>query len=387
MPVHRVRAAIVLCRFGDLSNTTPQPPQFYWDYFTESGAGTGGAFDYWLDVTYGNMSLEGSQVFGWFNMTRTTQDRDSLTFPAGRSTLAQWGVDTAAANGVDLSPFSMIVVVFNTQTDHGAAGGNRMVLGYTGTTWEPTFVFHEMGHCLGLDHSWSANPDTVYGDPWDIMSAMNVWTFRSNYGAPAGPGLNAPYLRRLNSIPSSRIWIPDRTRPQENVTLAALSEPQAPGSLMVEVPPRFLGPQENRTYSIEFRRRTGWDKGIPNDIVLIHETRADGLSYLLAPQLVPGSGASFSTPTGNLKARLVSISPVDTTAVVEIMTQPFVQPARCNEISSEISANQAEIRGLQEELKMAGPGEKPVLAAQIRGLRGQIAALRAEANSLGCNLG
>jgi hypothetical protein len=53
MPVRRVRAAIVLCRFGDLSNTTPRPPQFYQGYFTESGAGTGGAFDYWLDVTYG----------------------------------------------------------------------------------------------------------------------------------------------------------------------------------------------------------------------------------------------------------------------------------------------------------------------------------------------
>jgi hypothetical protein len=386
MPIRRARAAIVLCRFGDLADITPRASEFYRDFFTEFGAGTGGAFDYWLDVTYGNLSLEGSQVFGWFTMSQTTQDRDNLTFPGGRSTLAQWGVDTATANDVDLSPFSIIIVVFNTQTDHGAAGGVRMVLGYSGTVWEPTFVFHEMGHCLGLDHSWSANPDTVYGDRWDIMSAMNVWTFRSNYGAPAGPGINAPYLRRLNCIPASRIWGPDRTRPQQTVTLAALSEPQAPGFLMVEVPAKFLGPIENRTYSIEFRRRTGWDKGIPGDIVLIHETRADSLSYLLAPQLVLGSGASFSTPTGNLKARLVSIDPVDNTAVVETIVQPFEEPARCKEIRGLISGKETEIDQLQEELKTAGPGEKPRIAAEIRALQAEIADLRAEGARLGCNL-
>ncbi|MDR7520223.1 MAG: hypothetical protein QN123_11730, partial [Armatimonadota bacterium] len=266
------------------------------------------------------------------------------------------------------------------------AGGNRMVLGYSGTSWEPTFIAHEMGHCMGLDHSWSANPDTVYGDRWDIMSAMNVWTFQSNYGAPAGPGLNAPYLRKLASIPSSRIWMPNKSTPIATVTLAALSEPQAPGFLVVEVPPKFLRPQQDVTYSVEFRGRQGWDKGIPTDTVLIHETRSNGFSYLLSPQLVIGSGASFTTPSGDLKVRLISIDPLQVTATVEIETHPLVEPARCVEIRREIVALRAEIVSLQEELKTAAPGEKPGLAAAIRNLQRQIRELHDEGRNLGCML-
>ena len=115
--------------------------------------------------------------------------------------------------------------------------------------------------------------------------------------------------------------------------------------------------------------------------MLIHETRAtdpDRQSYLLAPPLVLGSGETFSTPNNKLRANFVSINSEDDTANVEVITQPFVEPARCNEIRNEISQKRAEIEQLQEELRGASTQEKPRIAAQIRKLQAEIAALRAE---------
>ena len=97
--------------------------------------------------------MTGSQVFGWFTMTHSTPEIATLAFPAGRRTLAQWGIDAAAANGVNLSAFSAIMVMLNVPTDHGAAGGARVVISYGHGRWEPTFILHEMEHALGLNHS------------------------------------------------------------------------------------------------------------------------------------------------------------------------------------------------------------------------------------------
>jgi hypothetical protein len=377
--------AVLLCRFADMTHVTPRHPDFYWTCFTERGAGTGGAFDYWTSITYGLIDLEGSQVFGWFNMTHTTQERDGLVFPGGRATVAQWAVDAALASGANLAPFPIVVAVVNVPNDHGAAGGGRMVLGYGGETWEPTFVMHELGHCIGLDHSWSANPDQVYGDRWDIMSAMNVWTFRGQYGTPSGPGLNAPNLRRLGAMPPSRIYRPDRGTPVHQVELAALGSPEAPGYLAIEIPPGFLSPGQTTGYMIEARARRGWDLGIPTETVLIHEVRGQ-TPYLVAPQLVVGASQAFSTPGGEFAVTLKWVNAAAATAGVEVTARAFVEPARCDEIRDAIRGNNAEIAALQAELRQAEPGEKPRLVAEIRALRAQNSELTQEAVGLGCRI-
>jgi hypothetical protein len=51
--------------------------------------------------------------------------------------------------------------------------------------------FHEMGHAIGLSHSWrlglNGNPNVEYGDPWDIMSGIERgqvlcwWSIRSEW--------------------------------------------------------------------------------------------------------------------------------------------------------------------------------------------------------------
>src|SRR5256885_295735 len=169
-------------------------------------------------------------------MNHTTQELTRLTFPGGRADLAAWGIATAKANHIDLSPFYGVIVIFNSETDSGSDGGRNVVLGYKTSPpeWCPTSNFHEMGHLLGLDHSWSANPDVEYGDQWDIMSALRVWTFTNEYGAN-GPGLNAPYLEALGCLLPARIW--SYTLPDSGavITLAALNHPEAEGFLMAKI--------------------------------------------------------------------------------------------------------------------------------------------------------
>jgi Metallo-peptidase family M12B Reprolysin-like len=380
--MRKVNAAILLCKFDDVA-AEPQPRGFYESFFCEAGQGTGGGYDYWRDISYGKVTFEGSTVFGWLTTGHSSQEIGGLTFPGDRVTLWQWGVEAAQGAGIDVSTFAVVVVVLNTGTDHGSAGGNRVVFAYSGTTWEPTFVVHEIGHSLGLDHSWSAAPDQVYGDRWDIMSAMNVWTFTGSYGTPTGPGLCAPYLDRLGALPAGRIWAPTAGVPTATVALAPLSDAGTPGSLALRIPAGFLAPSQSQTFYAECRARSGWDKGVP-PAVLIHEVRPNGLSYLLAPQLTI-SGDSYTSPGGNLRVTLLSAPSAGGSTVVQVDTAIQAEPAECSQIRSRIESDEAEIAGLQDELQTAGPGQKPFIAAQIRRLRQDVQGLQQRAKAIGCN--
>lgn len=273
--------AIVLCKFGNLPNYEPRPPKFYKECFSELGVGQRREFDYFREVTYGALDMTGTKVFGWFLMrSHSTNELAALNFPADRAALHAWGLEVAKSHGVDLRPFWGVCVVFNAKTDSGGVGGHRVVLGYDKTDWIPSFNLHEFGHGFDVDHSWSARPDTEYGDPWDIMSALWAHTFADRYGRQTGPGMNAFHLRQLGCIPPDRVWSPGRTSDPQTFTLAALNRADAKGYLVASIPPDASTPSDP-TYLIEFRRKTAWDAGIPRDTVLVHEARDNGIGYLV----------------------------------------------------------------------------------------------------------
>jgi hypothetical protein len=318
--------AVVLCKFSDQPTYEPHPPGFYRERFTEVGAGKGNEFDYFKEVTYGTLNMTGSKVFGWFPMPKhKTQDLAGLKFPnPGRGTLAEWGIEVARANRIDLKPFYGVIVVFNAQTDSGAAGRHQVVLGYTKADWSPTFNLHEIGHGFELNHSWLARPDTEYGDQWDIMSAMNVWSFNNKLKQATGPGMNACNLNTLGCIPASRIWRPNTKSGSQTITLVALNRPNAKGYLMASILPSG-GSTSKTSYTIEFRQKKGWDAGIPQDTVLVHEVRSNGLCYLLSRieradpasiQVLPGQ--DFSVPERKLSIRVVRFDSAASTAQVSI---------------------------------------------------------------------
>jgi hypothetical protein len=325
--------AIILCRFNDIPLETRQP-SFYQDFYATYG--TGGVCDYWSKVTYGSVDLAGTKVFGWFTMNHTSSEVAGLNLPTDRWVLVQWGIDTAKANQVDLSPFQHILVVQNYGKDHGFAGIGVIVVHSNPTLVEFGFNCHEMGHALGLPHSFGANPDTEYGDGWDIMSwdkATNdtsdfAYSFEGANGK-AGPGLNARNLLALNAALAD----PGRTyvwpgQIAASIDLHPLNQPLlATGYLVAQIPPNSTNPprSSNSTFTIEYRHKDGPDQGIPQDVVLIHEIRTDQLSYLQPTwggQFVAGD--SFTTPSPEVSVRVTKIDPGSQTATVEILTTTTV---------------------------------------------------------------
>jgi hypothetical protein len=115
----------------------------------------------------------------------------------------------------------------------------------------------------------------------------------------AGPGLNVPNLLKEGWIPKDRIIaIGPRPRRADQVTLAALSHPTAPGMLTVEL---LAGGRTNPTfYTVEYRQQDGWDKAMPNNAVVIH-------SYLSAA--TGGTPYSYLQRISNEGQRLCFTNP------------------------------------------------------------------------------
>ncbi len=87
--------AVVLCRFRDVPQET-QPVSFFQKYFTQAGAGTGGAFDYWHDISGGRL-VNDSQVFGWFEIPHdsselTVMDASGAKHPLQQDDLSTVGI-------------------------------------------------------------------------------------------------------------------------------------------------------------------------------------------------------------------------------------------------------------------------------------------------------
>ena len=310
--------AVILCKFSD-QPTEPYPPNYYRECVTEDGLGKGREFDYFRQVSYGWVDMVGSKVFGWFSMTsHATPELGSLHYPGDRRKLADWGIELARDNHIDLTPFCGVLVVYNFQTDSGAAGGHLVVLGNHSRDWSPTFNCHELGHGFDLPHSWSASPDVEYGDRWDMMSAMRVCTFRNQFG-DNGPGFNAFNLRRLGCIPADRIWSHTGNFAPQTISLAALGEPDAKGYLMASITAAAEGIAKTE-YVIEFRRKRGWDAGIPQDTVLVHEVRDNGICYLISrkksPELLPGQ--ELEIPARKLSIKVLGFDALESTAQVSI---------------------------------------------------------------------
>ena len=140
-------------------------------------------------------------------MSHTSSELAPLHFPDDRYIPTQWGIDTALANGVDLSRFRSILIVQNYGVDHGAAGNGVLIVDQHPDLCEFGFICHEMGHGFGLPHSWAGGPDMEYGDGWDVMSfatttAQFPIAFQGRRG-DATVGMNARNIEALGAMPAA----------------------------------------------------------------------------------------------------------------------------------------------------------------------------------------
>jgi hypothetical protein len=293
--------SVLLCRFHDVP-ATPQTPTFFNRMFGSAGAGMGGLYDYWSDQSYGKLRISAT-VHGWYSMPYTLADEA----PKSRWDKINDCVSTAASAGYSVPSGNRVAVITNAQQDSGSAGG-RVLL--DPGAWNIRFAAHEMGHGYGLDHSfsndltyqnapWSAPGE--YDDMWDEMSAQHVYGFATTNFGNGGVGFNAFDRDKLGFIPRNRI----RTFGADGVgsatiTLAPLQGPSAAGPLLVRVP--FDPGDLFHYYTVEFQRKLDWSRGIPADIVLIHEVQNG------RPTLLRNLAAAGKPPLQRLTANGVTIS-------------------------------------------------------------------------------
>lgn len=304
--------AVVLCQFSDTVGTQPHTVQWYQDFLTHSAPSHDGLWDYWHDISYGKIDLNGSQVItksdgSWNTLPNTLAYYAGL---GGSSRVTEWRDCANSASGVDYTRFYGVIAMLNVKRESGAVltGPLQATLNGKSGSWgavvldpagaqDVSWGAHEMGHGFGLNHNFDTALKTCvtpatksageYCDPYDQMGYENggndIQTSQFSYGAP---GMTAPNLIKLGFVSPH---VDDPSKGSQDVPLAALET--APD--VIEVP---AGDSPQHYYTIEYRdpskayaSGTAWGKNQTGGVI-IHEARTNGLFYLVDTQSGPSFG-------------------------------------------------------------------------------------------------
>jgi hypothetical protein len=264
--------AILLTKWSDHA-TEPRPRSFFENLFTTAGTGSFNMTDYFDTMSHGTLDLSGSAVHGWFTLDQPQSSYVGNSAPGpgqlGRNELLNAARAKAAANGVNLSAYSGVVVCMNTLTDLCGWLGGWAALCDPGS-FQPTVLGQEMGHGYGLVHSRVDGSTADYQDPWDTMSTWDSCYFAGdpNYGL-IGPGMNAANMRNMGWLDETRVWKPaPGVAFSQTVELRPLHSRGLPGHLAIELPGTPGG------FLVEFRVAEDWDIAFPRPAVFVH--RLDG---------------------------------------------------------------------------------------------------------------
>jgi M6 family metalloprotease-like protein len=264
----------ILCKFSDIA-AEPNDLAYFSGMYADTKPGLN---HYWKEVSYNKVNVNGSNAVGWFTLP---QPRSAYII--NNSLLHDKAAKdcTAAADAqVNFAQFVGINLMFNSDLDGYAWGG-----GWYGTldgvskvwsmTWEPPWGYqnvmvmaHEMGHGFGLPHS-SGKYGQTYDNRWDVMS--DGWTDCNNsrdavYGCLAQHTISF-HKDYLGWVPANQRFRPFQAA-ATTITLERLALPQTSNFKMAQIP---IGNSLSHFYTVEVRKKNGYDVKLPGQAVIIHE--------------------------------------------------------------------------------------------------------------------
>ena len=270
----------VLCKFADV----PAEPHDVSYFVGMYGSTYPGLDHYWREVSYDIANVTGSAVAGWYVLPQPRShyvyDQDGDGEPELDWNRAANDCTDVADPDVYYPDFVGINLMFNDLLDCCAWGGGWYdtldgVSRLWYMTWEPPWgygnvgvIAHEMGHGFGLPHS-SGNYGQTYDNQWDVMS--DVWSNCSNSSDPVYGCLGQHTISYHKDLlgwvaPGLEFVVPTGTH--ATLTLEQLALPETSNYLMARIP---IADSTTRFYTVEARRKVGYDVKLPGEAVIIHE--------------------------------------------------------------------------------------------------------------------
>ena len=265
-----LRWSVILCDYTN-SPASPRTIADVRDMFTRLGVD--GIADYWSTASRRGVTSDQVQVRGFFRVNQT------IATATARGRWDRFNDCTAAASagGYTAPAGNGIIVMTNPGIDLWGATG----FAFAAIDHDVGAFGHEVGHGLGLNHSFNDDPTYrnatwaqigEYGDPWDVMSYANVFGRPTTRFGFSPVGLNGPHLDRMGWLPKNEIatfGADGATSRTYQVT--ALHRTAPGGTRLVRIP--FDPGDLFHYYTVEFRTPRALDRGMPAAIVLIHEVR------------------------------------------------------------------------------------------------------------------
>ena len=149
-----------------------------------------GVAGFWRRGTFGQLNLEGSEVFPW----RRLENMPGPTVWRDRVDVIQKAIDQGVAEGWPLNEFKGIVVLVGPRSANQDAGGwgyGQWPVCLVQIGDDHHFCAHEMGHALAIEHTMGPHPSKAAPALDSYISRYCVMG-EGDFGAPAALPPNAP---------------------------------------------------------------------------------------------------------------------------------------------------------------------------------------------------
>lgn len=364
----------VMCKWSDIA-ALPSLPAGYFD--TQLGNTYPGFDHYFQEISYGAANITGSSATaGWIS---TTVPRSSYNVALNDGSylmaMAQNCVTAAEASGVSFVGYVGVNLMFNGKVDEccawggggtitfatGARGVSLTWMPYNSPTWgdfgwhDHGVLAHELSHSFGSPHSDDSS-GYQYGNWWDVVSKPGINSgicstpgsaYDANYGCIGQhPVTNNKIAMGFITV-ARTATIPAGTTGSYDVERAA--QPAGAGGTYQVL--KVMTADAHKYYTVESRKRVGYDVNLPGDGVLIHEvvdnrvpsaTEAGDPAHLVRPDGVktPFGGAGLGGVTAkfnpgqsmvDVAANVsITVNSIGADGTANITVQPASAPGEYN---------------------------------------------------------